>query len=80
MDTTTEHTLKKIFVDILKLHPDTVVAATMSNTKIWDSFTHISLVMEIEQNCIEGQIGAEKITELTSFKKCLEFVSNHTGP
>lgn len=79
MGTTTENTLKKIFVDILKIHPDTVGAATMSNTELWDSFTHISLVMEIEQNCIEGQIGADKIIELTSFKKCLEFVSNQTG-
>ena len=69
-----EQALTKIFIDILNLSPELVKKANMENTENWDSFSHITLIMEIEQNCVDGQIGAEKIVELTSFEKCLAYI------
>ena len=45
----------------------------MKNTEKWDSFTHINLILEIEEKFKLKRIKPENIAKLTSFKKCFEY-------
>ena len=42
----------------------------MKNTEKWDSFSHINLILEIEEQFKLKKIKPEKIAK-TSYKKCL---------
>ena len=66
--------LKSIFSNVLKVAPERVGNLEMKTTESWDSFSHISLMMEIEQNMLHGDIDAETIPELTSFEKCFIYI------
>ena len=67
----TKEKLDKLFkknfgVDIKKLD-----SISMKNTEKWDSFSHINLILEIEEQFKLKKIKPEKIAKLTSYKKCL---------
>ena len=73
----TKEKLDKLFkknfgVDIKKL--DTI---SMKNTEKWDSFSHINLILEIEEQFKLKKIKPEKIAKLTSYKKCLDYINKN---
>ena len=69
-----EERLKNLFSEILELSIDDVELCTMQNTKSWDSFTHMSLMMSIESEVLKQPIDSERIAELTSYQDCLIYV------
>jgi acyl carrier protein len=69
-----EESLKNLFSEILELSLDDVELSTMQNTKSWDSFTHMSLMMSIESQVLNQPIDSDRIAELTSFQDCLKYV------
>ena len=50
---------------------------SMKNTEKWDSFSHINLILEIEEQFKLKKIKPEKIAELTSYKKCLDYINKN---
>ena len=46
----------------------------MKNTEKWDSFSHINLILELEEQFKLKKIKPEKIVGLTSYKKCLDYI------
>lgn len=69
-----EERLKNLFSEILEVSIDEVELCTMHNTKSWDSFTHMSLMMSIESEVLNQPIDSDRIAELTSFQDCLMYV------
>ena len=49
----------------------------MKNTEKWDSFSHINLILEIEEQFKLKKIKPEKIAKLTSYKKCLDYINKN---
>ena len=73
----TKEKLDKLFkknfgVDIKKLE-----LISMKNTEKWDSFSHINLILEIEEQFKLKKIKPEKIAKLTSYKKCLDYINKN---
>ena len=63
---------KNFGVDIKKID-----MISMKNTEKWDSFSHINLILEIEEQFKLKKIKPEKIAELTSYKRCLDYVKKN---
>jgi len=70
--------LKKIFIKNFSINENKTEEAAMKNTEKWDSFSHISLLLEIEEKFNLKKIKPENIAKLTTFKKCLDYLNkNH---
>ena len=70
--------LIKIFKKNLNIDSQKVDSITMKNTEKWDSFTHINLILEIEEKFKLKRIKPENIAKLTSFKKCFEYLNKNS--
>ena len=66
--------LDKIFNKNFNIDPKDLEKKSMNNTEKWDSFSHINLILEIEEVFKLKKIKPQKIAELTSYKKCLDYV------
>ena len=66
--------LARIFKKNFNTDLDKINSISMKNTEKWDSFTHINLILEIEEKFKLKKIKPENIAKLTSFKKCFEYL------
>jgi len=70
-----EQKLKKIMADIFEISIDQIdESATMENIELWDSLTHIKLMMGIEEN-FGIRLETEEIIKMTSFKDIKRILS-----
>ena len=69
--------LIKIFQKNFNIDASKINNITMKNTEKWDSFTHINLILEIEEKFKLKKIEPENIAKLTSFKKCFEYLNRN---
>lgn len=70
--------LIKIFKKNLNIDIEKINLITMKNTEKWDSFSHINLIIEIEEKFKLKKIKIENIAKLTSFKKCFEYINKNS--
>ena len=68
--------LKKIFIKLFALPLNKIENCSMKNTEKWDSFSHINLIIKIEENFKLKKIDPKYIVKLTNFKECLKYISN----
>lgn len=73
-----EEKLSEIFQEIFEISSEQVNEASMLTTPKWDSFSHMSLMLYIEELMGKDEIPADKISQLTSFQMCLDFVQNQS--
>jgi hypothetical protein len=66
--------LNMIFVDLFGVKPSDASSCTMSGTERWDSFSHMSLMLHLEELTGNKEIPMAVIPELISYEKCLSFL------
>lgn len=74
-----EEKLINLFEETLGLDPKSTKIATMENTESWDSFSHITLMLGLEELVGVDGISPDNIIKLTSYKSCLEFAMLHSN-
>ena len=77
MDENEKH-LRNVFKTLFRLEEKDISAAEMHNTGEWDSLSHVSLMLEIEGIISPAKIDDDSFIELTTFRKCLDFVKTCT--
>jgi len=70
--------LEKIFKKNFDVDLKNLEKTSMNNTEKWDSFSHINLILEIEEIFKLKKIKPQKIADLTSYKKCLDYVKKNS--
>ena len=73
-----KQTLIKLFKKNFNIDERKIDKISMQNTEKWDSFSHINLVIEIEEKFRLDKIKPENIAKMTSFKKCFEFIKKNS--
>ncbi len=69
-----EKKLNKIFIKLFNISEKKVKESKFSNTKKWDSFSHINLIVEIEKEFKIKKIKPAEIVKLNSYKNCYNFL------
>ena len=64
MKNSTKKIFKKVFGNKIKLNEN----SDMSNTFIWDSLTHIKIIVEIEK-ILKKKLSIQQVINLNSVKK-----------
>lgn len=72
-----EKKLEKIFCQIFEIKIGEVKNSKMSNTKNWDSFSHINLIIELEKNFKINKINPSEIAKLNSFQNCNNYLKKN---
>ena len=67
--------LTKIFTKLFDIKPDKTENSSMDNTTKWDSFSHVNLIIKIEEQFKIKKIDPSDIAKLTSFKKCVNYIT-----
>jgi acyl carrier protein len=67
--------LDAIFVELFSVQPADAAKCTMGETEAWDSFSHISLMLRLEEILDNKEIPMEIIPELISYEKCYNFLA-----
>ena len=70
--------LARIFKKNFNTDLDKINSISMKNTEKWDSFTHINLILEIEEKFKLKRIKPENIAKLKSYKKCFEYINKNS--
>lgn len=73
-----EGKLSEIFQEIFEISSEQVKESSILTTTKWDSFSHMTLMLYIEELMGTEGIPADKISQLTSFQMCLEFVQKQS--
>lgn len=70
--------LDKLFKKNFGIDTKKIDNVSMKNTEKWDSFSHINLILELEEQFKLRKIKPEKIVGLTSYKKCLDYIKKNS--
>ena len=72
--------LRQIFKDIFLISSESEIdSASLENTKGWDSFSHMRLIIEVEERFKIGPIPPQVIAKLTSFSAISEYLISLDG-
>ena len=67
--------LKQLFSSLFEVNEREVEACTFGQTEKWDSLSHMTLMVGLEEINDGASIPLEVMAQLTSFEKCREFVN-----
>ena len=68
--------LNKIFMKHFSINVSKVENSNIKNTENWDSFSHINLILDIEEKFKLKKIKPSKIANLTSYKACYKYITS----
>tara|TARA_B100000886_G_C20370240_1_gene469188 strand:+ start:799 stop:1041 length:243 start_codon:yes stop_codon:yes gene_type:complete len=71
-----ENSLKKIFINILKIKSSELVKANQDNTKNWDSVKHMNLILEIE-NVYNITLNASDVVKMNSYNETIKIIKKY---
>lgn len=72
-----EERVRKVFVDVLSLKPDTDGAALVYNeSEGWDSIGHMRLVAALEEE-FDCMLEMEDILDMSSYDKAVEIMAKY---
>ncbi|WP_440657140.1 hypothetical protein [Candidatus Pelagibacter sp. HIMB1509] len=66
--------LNKLFIKHFSINIKKIENSNIKNTEKWDSFSHINLILEIEEKFKLKKIKPSKIANLTSYKACYKYI------
>ena len=66
--------LRDLFADLFEVSKEDADKCAFNQTEKWDSLNHMTLMMSLEELNDGSEIPLSAMAELTTFKKCLDFL------